>query len=136
MRASLCSRAKHKALLTASKTRGQRRLALSGDTKEGRRVQRQLTKARRRFADTLRAIRQDNGYDMARMYAQGAYRNVRASNMRIVCGETVITDCADASNVFAILGKMANGTYRLVNRGRVRAEYVVIAGKIKRARFF
>jgi len=56
--------------------------------------------------------------------------------MRIVCGETVITDCADASNVFAILGKMANGTYRLVNRGRVRAEYVVIAGKIKRARFF
>jgi hypothetical protein len=63
-------KSKTHALLVASKTRGQRRLALSGDTKEGRRIQRQLTKARKRFADTLRAIRQDNGYDMARIFAR------------------------------------------------------------------
>jgi hypothetical protein len=56
--------------------------------------------------------------------------------MRIVRGETIVTNRADVCNVFAILARQASGTYRLVSRGRVRAEYVITGGKIRRARFF
>ena len=44
---------KTRALLRASKTRGQKRVHLCADTKEGKKLQRQLTKARKRIADKL-----------------------------------------------------------------------------------
>ena len=62
-------------LLAASRTRRRRypkRVLLYGETKEGKRLQGQLTKARRAIADKLRGIRQTDGHRLARVWARAA----------------------------------------------------------------
>jgi hypothetical protein len=66
---------KTRQLLDASKARRQkhqRRLALThlAETKEGKRLQRQLTKARKTIAKQLQAIRASNGPALARVWAR------------------------------------------------------------------
>jgi hypothetical protein len=66
---------KTRLLLTASKARGKqhpRRLALShlAYTKEGKRLQRQFTKARKAIAEHIRTIRQGDGHHLARVWAR------------------------------------------------------------------
>lgn len=41
-------------------------------TKEGKRLQRQLTKARKAIAECLRGIRQTDGHHLARVWARAA----------------------------------------------------------------
>jgi hypothetical protein len=63
---------KTRQLLAASKTRGQRRIALIhlANTKDGKKLQRQYTKARKAIANHLREIRQTDGYFLARVWAR------------------------------------------------------------------
>ena len=56
--------------------------------------------------------------------------------MRLVCGETIISDRVDVCNVYAILASAGDGIYQLVNKGRVCAEYVMLGNKVQHARFF
>ena len=66
---------KTRQLLTASKARSKqhpRRIALShlAETKEGKRLQRQFTKARKAIATHLREIRGNDGPTLTRVWAR------------------------------------------------------------------
>jgi len=62
---------KTRQLLDTARTR---RLALDSlmMTKEGKRLQRQLTKARKAIAERLREIRREDGHHLARVWARAA----------------------------------------------------------------
>ena len=73
-------------------------------------------------------------YDMARI-THGHVSECEGSNCELFRGETIITDCADVCNVFAILA----GQPRYLigwSAGVLRAEYVITARQNRCARFF